>query len=174
MSSSPSSSSSSPSRKRALLIACLITLWYSSNIGVILLNKYLLSNYGFRFPIFLTMCHMTACALLSYASIVFLKLVPLQVKGPLFPCRFIGFGSFQMQRSLAVGFQCDVRLLDLQDACLLVRPSSLDLKLVSILMSESSNYKFWVRACHETFGLFDGEILPVFEPSLLSRIVPTH
>ncbi|KAK4762178.1 hypothetical protein SAY87_030062 [Trapa incisa] len=78
MSSSPSSSPS-PTRKRALLIASLITLWYSSNIGVILLNKYLLSNYGFRFPIFLTMCHMTACALLSYASIVFLKLVPLQV-----------------------------------------------------------------------------------------------
>ncbi|OWM78933.1 hypothetical protein CDL15_Pgr003104 [Punica granatum] len=80
MSSSPASSSSqSQSRRRGLLIACLITLWYSSNIGVILLNKYLLSNYGFRFPIFLTMCHMTACALLSYASIVFLKLVPLQV-----------------------------------------------------------------------------------------------
>lgn len=81
------SSSPSPSRKRALLIACLIALWYSSNIGVILLNKYLLSNYGFRFPIFLTMCHMTACALLSYASIVFLKFVPLQVreKGPSFP-----------------------------------------------------------------------------------------
>ncbi|KAK4757372.1 hypothetical protein SAY87_018673 [Trapa incisa] len=74
-----SSSSPSPTRKRALLIASLITLWYSSNIGVILLNKYLLSNYGFRFPIFLTMCHMTACALLSYASIIFLKLVPLQV-----------------------------------------------------------------------------------------------
>ncbi|KAK4791984.1 hypothetical protein SAY86_022419 [Trapa natans] len=74
-----SSSSPSPTRKRALLIASLITLWYSSNIGVILLNKYLLSNYGFRFPIFLTMCHMTACALLSYASIVCLKLVPLQV-----------------------------------------------------------------------------------------------
>ncbi|XP_048138725.1 probable sugar phosphate/phosphate translocator At3g10290 [Rhodamnia argentea] len=69
----------SSSKKQALFIASLITLWYSSNIGVILLNKFLLSNYGFRFPIFLTMCHMSACAAFSYVSIVFLKLVPLQL-----------------------------------------------------------------------------------------------
>ncbi|KAG6744756.1 hypothetical protein POTOM_051394 [Populus tomentosa] len=67
------------SKKEALFIASLIALWYSSNIGVLLLNKFLLSNYGFRFPIFLTMCHMSACAILSYLSIVFLKIVPLQV-----------------------------------------------------------------------------------------------
>ncbi|XP_059646267.1 UDP-URONIC ACID TRANSPORTER 1 [Cornus florida] len=68
----------SPSRKQALFISSLIILWYSSNIGVLLLNKFLLSNYGFGFPIFLTMCHMTACAVLSYVSIIFLKVVPLQ------------------------------------------------------------------------------------------------
>ncbi|KAH7842485.1 hypothetical protein Vadar_005839 [Vaccinium darrowii] len=68
-----SSSSSSP-----LFIASLIICWYSSNIGVLLLNKFLLSNYNFRFPIFLTMCHMSACAVLSYVSIVFLKVFPLQ------------------------------------------------------------------------------------------------
>ncbi|XP_009402357.2 probable sugar phosphate/phosphate translocator At3g11320 [Musa acuminata AAA Group] len=56
----------------------LVTAWYSSNIGVLLLNKYLLSNYGFKYPIFLTMCHMTACALLSYVAIAWLKLVPMQ------------------------------------------------------------------------------------------------
>ncbi|KAG1339146.1 UDP-URONIC ACID TRANSPORTER 1 [Cocos nucifera] len=56
----------------------LVTAWYSSNIGVLLLNKYLLSNYGFKYPIFLTMCHMTACSLLSYLAIAWLKLVPLQ------------------------------------------------------------------------------------------------
>lgn len=77
MSSSPLSSSSS--KKKALFITSLIILWYSSNIGVLLLNKYLLSNYGFAFPIFLTMCHMSACAILSYISIVFLKIVPLQM-----------------------------------------------------------------------------------------------
>ena len=56
----------------------LVTAWYSSNIGVLLLNKYLLSNYGFKYPIFLTMCHMTACSLLSYIAIVWLKMVPMQ------------------------------------------------------------------------------------------------
>lgn len=66
------------SKKQALFISSLVILWYTANIGVLLLNKFLLSNYGFRFPIFLTMCHMSACAVLSYISIAFLKLVPLQ------------------------------------------------------------------------------------------------
>ncbi|KAJ7964103.1 Nucleotide-sugar transporter family protein [Quillaja saponaria] len=56
----------------------LISAWYSSNIGVLLLNKYLLSNYGFRYPIFLTFCHMTACSILSYIAILWLKVVPMQ------------------------------------------------------------------------------------------------
>ncbi|XP_031478455.1 probable sugar phosphate/phosphate translocator At3g11320 [Nymphaea colorata] len=57
----------------------LVTSWYASNIGVLLLNKYLLSNYGFRFPIFLTMCHMMACSILSYVAIAWFKLVPMQM-----------------------------------------------------------------------------------------------
>uniref|UniRef100_M4CNK8 Sugar phosphate transporter domain-containing protein n=1 Tax=Brassica campestris TaxID=3711 RepID=M4CNK8_BRACM len=64
--------SSSSSKRQTLFISTLIISWYSSNIGVLLLNKFLLSHYGFKFPIFLTMCHMSAC------PIVFLKLVPLQ------------------------------------------------------------------------------------------------
>jgi len=56
----------------------LVAAWYSSNIGVLLLNKYLLSNYGFKYPIFLTMCHMTACSLLSYIAIAWMKMVPMQ------------------------------------------------------------------------------------------------
>lgn len=56
----------------------LVSSWYLSNIGVLILNKYLLTNYGFKYPIFLTMCHMTACSLLSYIAIVWLKMVPLQ------------------------------------------------------------------------------------------------
>lgn len=66
------------STREALFTGSLVLLWYSANIGVLLLNKFLLSNYGFRFPIFLTMCHMSACALLSYVSIAFLKVVPMQ------------------------------------------------------------------------------------------------
>jgi drug/metabolite transporter (DMT)-like permease len=45
----------------------MIAAWYFSNIGVILLNKYLLSVWGFKFPIFLTACHMVACLSLSFA-----------------------------------------------------------------------------------------------------------
>ncbi|XP_008789041.1 probable sugar phosphate/phosphate translocator At3g11320 [Phoenix dactylifera] len=56
----------------------LVAAWYSSNIGVLLLNKYLLSNYGFKYPIFLTMCHMASCSLLSYVAIAWLKVVPMQ------------------------------------------------------------------------------------------------
>ncbi|XP_044480167.1 probable sugar phosphate/phosphate translocator At3g11320 [Mangifera indica] len=56
----------------------LVASWYASNIGVLLLNKYLLSNYGFKYPIFLTMCHMTACSLLSYIAIAWMKMVPMQ------------------------------------------------------------------------------------------------
>ncbi|CAM8963603.1 unnamed protein product [Rhodiola kirilowii] len=56
----------------------LVTSWYSSNIGVLLLNKYLLSNYGFKYPIFLTMCHMTACTLFSYVAIAWLNIVQMQ------------------------------------------------------------------------------------------------
>ncbi|XP_022871508.1 probable sugar phosphate/phosphate translocator At3g11320 [Olea europaea var. sylvestris] len=56
----------------------LVAAWYSTNIGVLLLNKYLLSNYGFKYPIFLTMCHMTACSLFSYIAIVWMKMVPMQ------------------------------------------------------------------------------------------------
>ncbi|XVE76494.1 hypothetical protein DITRI_Ditri12bG0178100 [Diplodiscus trichospermus] len=59
----------------------IVISWYSSNIGVLLLNKYLLSNYGFKYPIFLTMCHMIACSLLSYIAITWLKVVPMQSIG---------------------------------------------------------------------------------------------
>ncbi|XP_074364371.1 putative sugar phosphate/phosphate translocator At3g11320 [Apium graveolens] len=57
----------------------LVSAWYLSNIGVLLLNKYLLSNYGFKYPIFLTMCHMIACSLLSYIAVAWMELVPRQM-----------------------------------------------------------------------------------------------
>ena len=42
---------------------------YAANIGVVLLNKYLLSYYGFRFPVLLTLLHMVACLLLTAATV---------------------------------------------------------------------------------------------------------
>lgn len=61
-----------------ILTALIIASWYFSNIGVLLLNKYLLSFYGYRYPIFLTMLHMISCACYSYVAIKFLEIVPLQ------------------------------------------------------------------------------------------------
>uniref|UniRef100_A0A7N0TWC7 Sugar phosphate transporter domain-containing protein n=1 Tax=Kalanchoe fedtschenkoi TaxID=63787 RepID=A0A7N0TWC7_KALFE len=61
-----------------LLTAAIIASWYFSNIGVLLLNKYLLSYYGFRYPIFLTMLHMLGCAFYSYFAINWLQILPLQ------------------------------------------------------------------------------------------------
>ncbi|XP_047319818.1 probable sugar phosphate/phosphate translocator At1g12500 [Impatiens glandulifera] len=61
-----------------LLTAAIIGSWYFSNIGVLLLNKYLLSIYGFRYPIFLTMLHMLSCAAYSFIAIRWLEFVPFQ------------------------------------------------------------------------------------------------
>ncbi|XP_058086593.1 probable sugar phosphate/phosphate translocator At1g12500 [Magnolia sinica] len=61
-----------------LTTAVIIASWYLSNIGVLLLNKYLLSIYGYRYPIFLTLLHMLSCALYSILAIHWLELVPYQ------------------------------------------------------------------------------------------------
>lgn len=55
-----------------------VLCWYSSNIGVLLFNKYLLSSYGFTYPIFLTLCHMTACSFFSYIAVCVMNVVPCQ------------------------------------------------------------------------------------------------
>ncbi|GBF95844.1 sugar phosphate phosphate translocator-like [Raphidocelis subcapitata] len=52
---------------RGLVTLSVIILWYTSNVGVLLLNKHLLSNTGFKQPVFLTLCHMLACSSLAYA-----------------------------------------------------------------------------------------------------------
>ncbi|KAJ8426517.1 hypothetical protein Cgig2_007985 [Carnegiea gigantea] len=68
----------SSSNNNKLFTIGLVAACYSSNIGILLLNRYLLSNYGFKCPIFLMMCHMTACSLLSYITITRMKMVPMQ------------------------------------------------------------------------------------------------
>ncbi|GAA0158832.1 hypothetical protein Leryth_008893 [Lithospermum erythrorhizon] len=60
------------------LTAFIVASWYLSNIGVLLLNKYLLSFYGFRYPIFLTMLHMISCSIYSFIAIKWLEMVPFQ------------------------------------------------------------------------------------------------
>ncbi|KAL7160258.1 hypothetical protein ABFS83_01G081800 [Erythranthe nasuta] len=61
-----------------ILTAAIVASWYLSNIGVLLLNKYLLSFYGYRYPIFLTMLHMLSCAAYSLFAIKWLEIVPFQ------------------------------------------------------------------------------------------------
>lgn len=56
----------------------VIISWYSSNIGVLLMNKYLLTNYGYKYPVFLTTCHMMLCSIFSYIGISVMDIVPLQ------------------------------------------------------------------------------------------------
>lgn len=59
---------SAPSAHRhTLATAFIVAAWFSSNIGLLLMNKFLLSNYGFKQPVFLTVCHMFACVVLSSA-----------------------------------------------------------------------------------------------------------
>ena len=53
-----------------------VAAWYASNIGVLLLNKMLLSYHGFKFPVTLTAIHMIACSVMSYIAIDLFKVVP--------------------------------------------------------------------------------------------------
>eukprot|EP00892_Ulva_mutabilis_P011373 jgi/Ulvmu1/8608/UM046_0006.1 len=62
---------------KALFTAGIVIGWYLSNIGVILLNKFLLSYYGFKFPVLLTLLHMIACSVLTVTTAL-LNLVPYQ------------------------------------------------------------------------------------------------
>ncbi|KAG2484221.1 hypothetical protein HYH03_016956 [Edaphochlamys debaryana] len=64
----------------ALITGTAIICWYVSNIGVLLLNKYLLSSTGFDNPVFLTLCHMIACTTIGLVASLsgFLPLKPVK------------------------------------------------------------------------------------------------
>lgn len=53
-----------------IITASIIIVWYASNIGLLLLNKFLLSNYGYKYPIFLTCLHMVSCTIMSYVVLI--------------------------------------------------------------------------------------------------------
>lgn len=61
-----------------ILTTLIIASWYLSNIGVLLLNKYLLSFYGFRYPIFLTMLPIISYTFYSLIAIRWFQIVPFQ------------------------------------------------------------------------------------------------
>eukprot|EP00775_Hariotina_reticulata_P001274 gene1274-1614_t len=55
------------SESTKFMVTCFVVVaWYMSNIGVLLLNKFLLSSTSFKNPVFLTLCHMMACTALGY------------------------------------------------------------------------------------------------------------
>ncbi len=60
-----------------LVTSLAIASWYTSNIGVLLLNKYLLSSTGFHYPVFLTLCHMLASLLIGVLA-SFSRFLPLK------------------------------------------------------------------------------------------------
>jgi len=82
--------------------AFLIVAWYASNIGVLLLNKYLLSVYGFKYPVFLTLCHMVACTLLGVA-LNYSNIVPCQRVSTASQLRKIGLLAFVFCCSIVCG-----------------------------------------------------------------------
>lgn len=64
-----------PSRQPKPMFAAALAImaWYASNITVLLTNRAILAGPGFRHPVFLTLCHMLACAglgiLLSFSGL---------------------------------------------------------------------------------------------------------
>lgn len=55
-----------PCVTRPLGLCAAVPCRYASNTGLLILNKWLLSSYGFRRPVFLTLCHMLACSVAGY------------------------------------------------------------------------------------------------------------
>ena len=64
---SPSRLSSSLLSRDSVLTLLVVAAWYAANTGILLMNRALLSNFGFRRPLLLTLLHMSACALLGRA-----------------------------------------------------------------------------------------------------------
>lgn len=49
-------------------VACVpvVVAWYATNIGVLLLNKWLLSGTTLQQPVFLTLCQLVVCSMLGF------------------------------------------------------------------------------------------------------------
>ena len=61
---------------KALETYTYVSVWIFLSAAVILFNKYILSVYGFPFPIALTMIHMAFCSALAFVIVRGLKWVP--------------------------------------------------------------------------------------------------
>mmetsp|Transcript_11793 Transcript_11793/g.43090 ORF Transcript_11793/g.43090 Transcript_11793/m.43090 type:complete len:344 (-) Transcript_11793:362-1393(-) len=61
--------------KKLWKIIAAVGLWWTVSISLIMMNKWLLSYYGFSFPIALTMTHQLVSAILAFFTVRVLKLV---------------------------------------------------------------------------------------------------
>ena len=68
-SSSAGSSSLTSDIVNGVVAYALVLLWICMSSTVILFNKYILSSYGFPFPVALTMCHMLFCSVAAMLMI---------------------------------------------------------------------------------------------------------
>ena len=59
----------------AIAVYSYVGLWISLSAGVILYNKYILTGFGFPFPVTLTMFHMAFCSALAFVLVRVLKVV---------------------------------------------------------------------------------------------------
>ena len=59
----------------AIAVYSYVGLWISLSAGVILYNKYILTSFGFPFPVTLTMIHMAFCSVAAFVIVRVLKVV---------------------------------------------------------------------------------------------------
>jgi hypothetical protein len=61
--------------EEAILVYSYVGLWIMLSAGVILFNKWILTGFGFPFPVALTMIHMAFCSALAFVLVRVLKVV---------------------------------------------------------------------------------------------------
>mmetsp|Transcript_34154 Transcript_34154/g.57390 ORF Transcript_34154/g.57390 Transcript_34154/m.57390 type:complete len:334 (-) Transcript_34154:142-1143(-) len=62
--------------QQAAITYSYVFLWIGLSAGVILFNKYLLSDYGFPYPVALTMIHMGFCSIVAALVVRVFKWIP--------------------------------------------------------------------------------------------------
>lgn len=68
-------SETSKERRSGLVVAFYIACWFLANGTTVLLNKYIFKMMGFRFPLCLTLIHMTVQSVLAHLTVDYLQLV---------------------------------------------------------------------------------------------------
>ena len=61
--------------EEATSVCLYVGLWITLSAGVILYNKWILTGFGFPFPVTLTMFHMFFCSVLAFVLVRVLKVV---------------------------------------------------------------------------------------------------